>query len=374
MAEKVRTMWKGFLRLSLVTIPVRMVSASRTSNAVSFHQIDRKTNQRIRYQKVVPGKGEVDKEDIVRGYEVEPGHYVLLEDEELDSVKIESRHTIELTQFVEACEIDPLYFEKPYYLLPDGDVAEEGYRTIRDALRQMGKVGIGQQSVRGRENLVTIHPAGDGLLLETLRYEEEVKEADEIFADIGRGTLRGDLIEMAKDLIARKAEPFDPGAFENHYAQALRELVEAKIASGRSVAVGESETEGPSTVVDFMEALRRSVAREGDGKAEKPAAKAVSKSSDAPDPEPAPKASARKAAVKPVEAKPETAPKKTAAAKAGAARPAARKAAPTKTAAASNRAPSRSEPAEPKPAAKVARGKKPAAKTAEPAPKRRRAG
>lgn len=378
MAEKVRTMWKGFLRLSLVTIPVRMVSASRTSNAVSFHQIDRKTNQRIRYQKVVPGKGEVDKEDIVRGYEVEPGQYVLLEDEELDSVKIESRHTIELTQFVEACEIDPLYFEKPYYLLPDGDVAEEGYRTIRDALRQMGKVGIGQQSVRGRENLVTIHPAGDGLLLETLRYEEEVKEADEVFADIGRGTLRGDLIEMAKDLIARKAEPFDPGAFENHYAQALRELVEAKIASGRSVAVGESETEGPSTVVDFMEALRRSVAREGDGKGgdgKSAGGKAgEAKAAAKPDPKPAPKASARKAAAKPAEPKSGPASKKTAAAKENAARPAARKATPTKTAAASNRAPSRSEPAEPKPPAKAARGKQPAAKTAEPAPKRRRAG
>ncbi|WP_075216798.1 Ku protein [Mongoliimonas terrestris] len=368
MAEKVRTMWKGFLRLSLVTIPVRMVSASRTSNAVSFHQIDRKTNQRIRYQKVVPGKGEVDKEDIVRGYEVEPGQYVLLEDEELDSVKIESRHTIELTQFVEACEIDPLYFEKPYYLLPDGDVAEEGYRTIRDALRQMGKVGIGQQSVRGRENLVTIHPAGDGLLLETLRYEEEVKEADEVFADIGRGTLRGDLIEMAKDLIARKAEPFDPGAFENHYAQALRELVEAKIASGRSVAVGESETEGPSTVVDFMEALRRSVAREGDGKG------GDGKGAAKPDPKPAAKASARETTAKPAEPKPEPAPKKTTAGKAGASKPAGKTAAPTKTAAASNRAPSRSEPAEPKPPAKAARGKKPAAKTAEPAPKRRRAG
>lgn len=371
MAEKVRTMWKGFLRLSLVTIPVRMVSASRTSNAVSFHQIDRKTNQRIRYQKVVPGKGEVDKDDIVRGYEVEPGHYVLLEDEELDSVKIESRHTIELTQFVEACEIDPLYFEKPYYLLPDGDVAEEGYRTIRDALRQMGKVGIGQQSVRGRENLVTIHPAGDGLLLETLRYEDEVKEADEIFADIGRAKLRGDLIEMAKDLIARKAEPFDPGAFENHYAQALRELVEAKIASGKSVSVGESETEGPSTVVDFMEALRRSVAREG-------GAEAGAKTEAA---KPAAKVPSRKSPAKPAEAKADVAPAKSASAKSSDAKPAPAKAratkaskptAPTKTAAAANRAPSKSEPADPKPAAKSTR--KAGASDDAPAPKRRRAG
>jgi DNA end-binding protein Ku len=274
MAERFRTSWKGFLRLSLVTIPVKMVTATRTANEISFHQIDRKTNQRIRYSKVVPGKGEVAKEDIVRGYEFEPGRYVLLDDEELDAVKLESKHTIELTQFVDACEIDPLYFEKPYYLLPDGDVAEEGYRVIRDALREMGKVGIGQQSIRGRENLVTIHPAGNGLLMETLRYEEEVKEADEVFADIARGKLRGDLIDMAKDLIGRKAEPFDPGRFENHYAEALRDLVRRKVETGRSVAVDEDEGEKPGTVVDFMEALRRSLSKEPAGAGPSPAAEA----------------------------------------------------------------------------------------------------
>lgn len=263
MAERYRTTWKGFLRLSLVTIPVRMVSATNAAGEVHFHQIHKETMQRIRYQKVAPGVGEVDKDDIVRGYEYEPGQYVLLDDEELDAVKLESKHTIELTQFVDACEIDPLYFEKPYYLLPDGAVAEEGYRVIRDALRAMGKVGIGQQSIRGRENLVTIHPAGNGLLMEALRYEEEVKEADDVFADIARGKLREDLVEMAQDLIKRRSEPFQPEKFENHYAAALRDLVRRKIATGKSVAVDEGEDASPSTVVDFMEALRRSVAREG---------------------------------------------------------------------------------------------------------------
>lgn len=311
MAEKFRTMWKGFLRLSLVTIPVRMVTATRTASEVSFHQIDRKTNQRIRYQKVVPGRGEVAKEDIVRGYEFEPGQYVLLEDEELDAVKIESAHTIELMQFVNACEIDPLYFEKPYYLLPDGDVAEEGYRTIRDALRSLGKVGIGQQSVRGRENLVTVHPAGDGLLLETLRYEEEVKEADDVFTGISSKTLRGDLIEMAKDLIGRKSKPFEPDRYENHYAEALRALVKRKVETGKSVAVGEDEEPSSGTVVDFMEALRRSVAKEGSGAPAKAAPAAEKK------PEPAKAAPrARKTPAKAADAK--AAAKKPAASKAAA--------------------------------------------------------
>lgn len=294
MAERFRTMWKGYLRLSLVTIPVRMVSATRTAGEVHFHQIDRKTNQRIRYSKVVPGHGEVKSQDIMRGYEFEPGRYVLLDDEELDAVKLESKHTIELTQFVEACEIDPLYFEKPYFLLPDGDVAEEGYRVIRDALRTMGKVGIGQQSIRGRENLVTVHPAGDGLLMESLRYEEEVKEADEVFAGIGKGKLRGDLVEMATDLIKRKSEPFDPGRFENHYAEALRALVRRKVETGKSVSVDEGEEETKGTVVDFMEALRRSLAKEptgagasplpADGAPEKPSPTAAATPAEAEEP------------------------------------------------------------------------------------------
>ena len=263
MAERFRTFWKGYLRLSLVTIPVRLVTATRSDTAVHFHQIDKKSRQRIRYKKVAEGGGAVDKDDIVYGYEVEPGNYVLLEPDEIDAVKIETRHTIELTQFVEACEIDPLYFEKPYYLLPDGEVAEEGYRVIHDALKSSRKVGIGQLTLRGKENLVALHPSGAGLLLETLRYEEEIKAADEVFADIGHGSLRGDLVEMARDLIARKAAPFDADLFKNHYAAALRQLVDEKIKTGHAVAVGENETERPGTVIDFMEALKRSVAQAG---------------------------------------------------------------------------------------------------------------
>jgi DNA end-binding protein Ku len=264
MAPTVRSFWKGHLRLSLVTIPVRLVTATRSDTSVSFHQVDRKTKRRIRYQKVVPGVGEIDKDDIVRGYEVEPGNYVLLEDEELDALKLETRHTIELTQFVDACEIDPLYFDRPYYVLPDGDIAEEGYRVIRQALLDEGKAGVGQLTLRGKENLVALKPSGRGMLLETLRYSDEIKETEEVFAELGDAPLPADLVKMAKTLIDGRTQAFDPTRFSNHYAQALRELVEEKVRSGKSVAVGDERRDESPKVIDFMEALKRSLSGGGD--------------------------------------------------------------------------------------------------------------
>lgn len=260
MAERMRTFWKGYLRLALVTIPVRMLTATRADSTFHFHQVDRKSKKRIRYQKIVPGKGPVEPEDIVSGYEVEPGNYVLFEGEELDALKLETRHTIELTQFVNHCEIDPLYFDRPYYLLPDGDMAEEGYRVICDALREEKKVGIGQLTLRGKENLVALQATGAGLLLETLRYEQEIREADDVFSDIGKGKLPAAMVKMAKSLIAEHSGKFDPAKYKNHYTEALRDLVQSRLKKGKVVAVDEDD-EAPKTgqVVDFMEALKRSL-------------------------------------------------------------------------------------------------------------------
>jgi len=275
MAESVRTFWKGHLRLALVTIPVRLVSAEKTSATPRFHQIDRKTKQRIRYIKSVAGKGDapkaVAKEDIVMGYEVEPGNYVLMEPDELDAVKLETRHTIELTQFVDMCEIDPLYFERPYYILPDGDVAEEGYVVIRDALKASKKAAVGQLTLRGRENLVALYPGGDGLVLDTLRYEEELKDADQVFSDLSKTKSRADMLKMAEELIKSRAGSFDPGQFKNHYAEALRDLVKQKLASGGSIPVEDEKEPGGGKVIDFMEALKRSL-KGGDKAPDKPAA------------------------------------------------------------------------------------------------------
>ncbi len=260
-----RSFWKGHLRLALVTIPIRLVSAASSEDKVALHQVDRKTKQRIRYQKVAGEGGRVvPQSDIVQGYELGDGNYVLFEPEELDKLKLATRHTIELTEFVDACSIDPLYFDNPYYVLPDGDVAEEGYRIIRDALRATKKYGVGQLTIRGRENLIAMQPCGDGLMIETLRYANEIRDAKQVFEDIGTSKLRPELIDMAKQLIEERSQKFDPTEFKNHYAEALRALVKEKVEGGLSteVAGGRDEPSG-GQVIDFMEALRRSTGKAG---------------------------------------------------------------------------------------------------------------
>ncbi len=268
MATAARSFWKGHLRLALVTIPIRLVSATASEAKIALHQVDRKTKQRIRYQKTAGEGGRVVSQDeIVQGYKTDDGSYVLFDSEELDNLKLKTRHAVELVQFVDASEIAPIYFETPYYVLPDGDVADEGYRVIRDALQSSGKCGIGQLTMRGRENLVSLHAYEDGLLLQTLRYAEEVRSAKDIFEDIGKGKLRPELVSMAKQLVAERTKPFDPDAFQNHYAEALRDLVKAKLKGGEAVEIAGDEDIAPSgKVIDFMEALRRSTSKTSDTK------------------------------------------------------------------------------------------------------------
>lgn len=261
MASQTRSFWKGHLRLALVNIPIRLVSATASDEKIAFHQVDKKTKQRIRYQKVAGENGQpVEQDDIAQGFEVEPGNYVLFESEELDALKLSTRHTVELVQFVDPVTIDPVYFDKPYYVLPDGEVAEEGYRVIRDALAHSNTYGIGQITMRGRENLVALKPFGAGLMLETLRYESEIKDADQVFSGIGREKLQPALIQMAEKLIEERSGDFNAGDYKNHYAAAVRELVRTKMKGGETVAVAGGEDSASSgTVIDFMEALRRSV-------------------------------------------------------------------------------------------------------------------
>jgi DNA end-binding protein Ku len=261
MPESVRTFWKGHLRLALVNIEIRLVAAEKTDANVRFHQVDRKSKQRIKYIKTVPGKGEVNKSDIVMAYEVEPGNYVFMEEGEIEAVKIKSRHTVELVQFVDAAEIDPLYFERPYFVLPDGEVAEEGYRVIRDALAESRKIGIGQLTLRGKENMVALYPAGNGrgLVLDTLRYDDEIKDADNIFAKIGSGKSRQDMMDMAVELIEKRTEKFDPEKFKDKYVDALRAMIGEKLKSGKTVAVDDGAADDNGKVIDFMDALKKSV-------------------------------------------------------------------------------------------------------------------
>lgn len=176
-----RAQWKGHLRLSLVTIAVELHAATEASARPGLHQLDKKSGKRIRYEKIVPGKGKVADENIVKGFELGSGKHVILTPEELDKIKLATKHSIELAQFVDYCEIDPRYFERPYYLTPADDVSAEGYVVIRDALKSAKKAGIGQMVMRGKENLVAVRPCGDGLLLETLRYADELKNPTRSF-------------------------------------------------------------------------------------------------------------------------------------------------------------------------------------------------
>ena len=258
-----RAYWQGQIRLALVSIPVEIYSATKAGSNISFNQIHEPSGKRISYEKVVPGIGPIDRDEIIRGYEISKGNYVLLEDEEIEAVKIESKRTLELVQFVDACEIDPLYFEKPYYVAPQDELAEEAFVVLREALRKAKKVALGQLSVRGREKLVAIKPCGKGLLLETLRYADEVRAGQSFFDEIDEAKPRKELLDLANTLIEQKSAPFDAGEFEDRYAEALKKLIDKKAKSKSKKAVIEDvdDTDTPSgtNVIDLMAALKKSV-------------------------------------------------------------------------------------------------------------------
>jgi DNA end-binding protein Ku len=261
--------WKGSLRLSLVTIPVELYSAVETQSEIRFNQIHKPSGKRVKYERTVPGIGRIETADIVKGYEIERDTYVLLEPEELEAVRLESKRIIDLVQFVDASEIDQRYYERPYYLLPADEQASEGYSVIREALRKTGKVAIGQVTMGGREHLVAVGPVENGLVLNLIRYGNELRPADRYFDTIPELKLDRDMLDMALQLVDRKTAPFDAEAFSDSYSTALRELVKAK-ASGRAIIAVEAP-QPADNVVDLMEALKRSVQAERGTKAKKSA-------------------------------------------------------------------------------------------------------
>ena len=264
-----RPVWKGQLRLSLVSIPVEMYSATKTSARVRFRQIHEPSGKPVRYQKTVPGVGPVDAGDIMKGYEYEKDQYLLIDPEDVDEIKLETKKTLELVQFVDACEISPLYFNKPYYLVPTDDLAEDAYRVVRDALRSTKMVGIGQVTMRGKEYLVAVKPCGDGLLLETLHYAEEIRDADPLFSEIEDDKADEELLEVAKSLIERKTGAFKADAFKDNYSIALKDLIDRKTKSKSTKRVQTDDSDGDSgsgdNVIDLMAALKQSLAK-ADGK------------------------------------------------------------------------------------------------------------
>jgi DNA end-binding protein Ku len=290
-----RPIWKGQIRLSLVSIPVELYSATQSARKIAFRQIHEPSGKPVHYQKVVAGLGPVDTDDILKGFEYEKGKYVLLTDEDIEAVKLETRKTFDLTQFVGACEIEPIYFDKPYFVVPQDELAEEAFRVVRDALRKSQKIGLGQLAMRGNEYLAALKPCGSGMLLETLHYAEELRKADPFFTEISREKADPDLLSVAEELIERKTAPFDASDFHNHYRAALRKLIDERL-EGKAPKV-EAETERPSghNVIDLMGALKRSL--EGDG------GKAPAGPRSSAGAKPASKASARKRPAKKAAAK-----------------------------------------------------------------------
>ena len=269
-----RAYWQGQIRLALVSIPVQVFSATKTAARISFNQIHKPSGKRIRYEKVVPGVGAIDPDDIVKGYEVEKGKYVLIDDAEIDDVKLEAKHTIDLVQFVDEDEIDPIYFEKPYFVAPDEDeVASEAYVVLRDALKATKKIGLGQLVARGQGSIVALRAAGKGLMIETLRYADEVQNAEQYFSAVPGAKPERELLSLATELIQRKVAPFNPKAFKDQYEVALRELIDAKMEHRAPQAIEEPEL--GAKVINLMEALKRSVKSGGSSSTGKRAAAAA---------------------------------------------------------------------------------------------------
>jgi DNA end-binding protein Ku len=256
-----RASWNGFLRLSLVSCPIYLTPATSEAANIRLHQLNPKTGNRVRQQLVDSETGDpVDRADVVKGYEYERHQYVVIPDDELQALRIESSQTIDLDRFVKKDEIDALYLDTPYYVYPDGKIAIETFRVIGEAMEESGRVGIGRIVLSSRERQVLVEPLGGGMLMRTLRAVNEVRRPE--FAD-ANGEVDADMVAVAKTIIERRAAAFDPEEFQDRYQEALRQLVESK-AEGRPAA--KKRIAEPPKVINLMDALKRSLA-EGGGKA-----------------------------------------------------------------------------------------------------------
>ncbi len=297
--------WTGSISFGLVTVPVRMISATRSLD-VRFHQLEEGTGSRIRYRRVSEQSGdEVPNERIVKGYELEPGRYVVVETDELSSLKPKATRQIEIEDFVDLADIDPVYFEQPYYLIPDKDNAK-AYRLLVDVMEELGKVAIGRFVLRSKEALVAIRPLDGALVLETMRFADEVLAADReqpLAEPASEPTEREK--EMAKQLVSSLTATFDPEKYHDEYREELLGLIEKKAAGEEIVAAPEAEE--PAKVLDLMAALEASLARAGAKQTRSttaPAKKAASApAKPAKRAAPAKKAAAKKASTKKMPAK-----------------------------------------------------------------------
>src|SRR5262245_53251992 len=254
-----RPYWRGYLRLSLVTCPVLLYPATTQAEKTHFHQINRRTGNRLRQQMIDEETGKaVDKDDKARGYELSKGKYVEIEPEELEAIQIEATHTIDIDTFVPKDEIDERYFDKPYYITPGGEkVGEEAYAVIRDAMRDKERVALARIVMAHREHVIAIQPMDKGLLGITLRYPYELREEKGYFSDIRTPRAPRDAVKLAEHILEAKAGHFEPKRFKDEYENALKALVRRK-AKGHTIEAPEEKPE-PSNVINLMDALRQSV-------------------------------------------------------------------------------------------------------------------
>jgi DNA end-binding protein Ku len=251
-----RPTWKGYLKLSLVSCAVAMYTATSTSSRIRLHIINRETGNRIRNQAIDSETDEVvENESKVKGYETGEGHYVLLEDEELDEVALESTHTIDIESFVDRDEVDEIYLDESFYLVPNDEVAYEAFAVIREAMKQKDMVGLGRVVTHRRERLLMLQPRGKGIAATALRYKPEVRDEDSYFKEIPSTRVPGDMLQLAEHILEQKRGHFDPDEFEDRYEDALKALIKAKQAGKEPPA---APTPRPSNVINLMDALRRS--------------------------------------------------------------------------------------------------------------------
>ena len=270
-----RPTWQGYLRLSLVSCPVALYTATSRSGEVHFNMLSKKTNNRIRMIPTDPEEGPVERSEIVKGYEIEKGHYVVITDEEIKNVRLETTRTLDIERFVDDADIDRLYWNDPYFLAPDGDMAVEAFSVIREAMKKAGKVALGRLVMHQRERLMALEPRDKGILAYTIRNKREVRQADEIFEHIKAAKPPAQMIDIAAKIIDQLEGPFDPSQFNDRYEDALRALIKEK-EKGATVAAPQEPKE--AEVIDLMEALRRSLGQSG-GERRKPAGKAGSRGS-----------------------------------------------------------------------------------------------
>ena len=268
-----RPTWQGHLKLSLVTCPVALYTATTKTNDISFHLINPKTNNRIRMVATDPDTGPVERSDLVKGYEVSKDEYVLFDEADFDKVKLDSTRTISIDEFVDEAEIDRLYWDDPFYVVPEKGVGVDAFVVIREAMKTAGKVALGCLVLRGKERRLALEVHGKGLVAYTLRSHDEVRDADDYFDDIP--TVKADkaMVEIAERIIAQKEADFDPSGFNDRYDDALRELIKAK-QKGRVIAAPEPED---TNVIDLMAALRNSLKGSASGAKKAPAKKPAAK-------------------------------------------------------------------------------------------------